>query len=90
MRQPRFRKRLEKGRVAKQILTEQIVGLLHGDWPPLFASLREKTVRACMRESSAPRRFLAIFAETRTAANLQIEPTYLRSHKCSSKRSRDS
>ena len=48
MRQPQFRKRLEEEHIAKQILTKQIVSLLLGDWPPLFASLREKTVRACV------------------------------------------
>lgn len=36
MRQPRFRKRLEKEHIAEQILTKQIISLPLRGWPPLF------------------------------------------------------
>lgn len=95
MRQPRFRKRLEKEHIAEQILTKQIISLPLRGWPPLFhfwtgeKRERERTFFFffCMHTDLAyvPRRADL----SRFGRYLQIESTYLRRHKCSGKRPRD-
>lgn len=102
MRQPRFRKRLEKEHIAEQILTKQIISL-PSPWMATSVPLldwREEREReewifffffffslfACIRILPMCQDIADL---SRFGRYLQIESTYLRRHKCSGKRPRD-